>query len=143
VEDDPSSSTLLITIITAHLNTNQRQIIMNTSPSKEDIDTLLVVIIQAQDADLAISALNKLGQSVTKLPSVGGFLRRKNSMLLIGLSEGKKAAVFDVLRDTCRQRVEFIAVPLESTPLPLPAPTPINVGGATVFSLKIEHYEEI
>lgn len=64
-------------------------------------------------------------------------------MLLVGLSEEKKAAVFDILRETCRQRVEFIAVPLESTPLPLPAPTPITVGGATVFSLQIEHYEEI
>lgn len=108
-----------------------------------DIDTLLIVIVQAQDADIAINLINKLGQPVTKLPSIGGFLRRRNSMLLIALSESRKPAVMDILKETCRQRVEFIAVPLESTPLPLPAPTPINVGGATVFSLKIEHYEEI
>ena len=110
---------------------------------KSNTDTLLIVIIQSQDADLAIHTLSKIGQKVTKLPSVGGFLRRRNTMLLIALAKEERQAVLDVLKDTCQQRVEFIAVPLESTPLPLPAPTPINVGGAIVFSLDIEHYEEI
>jgi len=48
---------------------------------KPKIDTLLIVIIQSQDADLAIHTLGKMGQKVTKLPSVGGFLRRRNTML--------------------------------------------------------------
>lgn len=116
---------------------------MEDNQGKGNIDTLLIVIVQSQDVDLAINLLNKLGQRVTKLPSVGGFLRRRNTMLLIGLPQERRAAILEILRETCRQRVEFIAVPLESTPLPLPAPTPINVGGATVFSLKVEHYEEI
>jgi uncharacterized protein YaaQ len=46
-------------------------------------------------------------------------------------------------KENCRQRVEYIAVPLESAPLPLPSPTPITVGGAAVFSLEIEHFEEL
>jgi len=113
------------------------------TPEQPDIDTLLLVIIQAQDADLAIHMLNKINQKVTKLPSVGGFLRRRNSMLLIALHKENREKVLDILNETCKQRVEFIALPLESTPLPLPAPTPINVGGAICFSLDIEHYEEI
>lgn len=110
---------------------------------KAKIDTLLIVIIQSQDADLAIHALQKTGQKVTKLPSVGGFLRRRNTMLIIAIAQEKREGILEILEDTCQQRVEFIAVPLESTPLPLPAPTPINVGGAICFSLDIEHYEEI
>jgi uncharacterized protein YaaQ len=47
------------------------------------------------------------------------------------------------LQETCRQRVEYIAVPLESAPLPLPTPTPITIGGATIFGMEIEHFEEI
>lgn len=112
-------------------------------PDYPDIDTLLLVIIQAQDADLAIHMLAKIKQKVTKLPSVGGFLRRRNSMLLIALPHENREKVLEILIETCKQRVEFIALPLESTPLPLPAPTPINVGGAICFSLPIEHYEEI
>lgn len=112
-------------------------------PDQPDIDTLLIVIIQAQDADLAIHMLSKVKQKVTKLPSAGGFLRRRNSMLLIALHHENRDKVLEILNETCKQRVEFIALPLESTPLPLPAPTPINVGGAICFSLDIEHYEEI
>ena len=46
------------------------------------------------------------------------------------------------LNENCRQRVEYIAVPLESAPLPLPALTPITIGGATIFALEVERYEE-
>jgi uncharacterized protein YaaQ len=129
------------TIITASENL-QKETPM-PKPDQLDIDTLLIVIIQAQDADLAIHMLSKINQKVTKLPSVGGFLRRRNSMLLIALNRDNREKVLDILNETCKQRVEFIALPLESTPLPLPAPTPINVGGAICFSLDIEHYEEI
>ena len=116
---------------------------MDESKHTGDINTLLIVIVQAQDADIAINSMHEIGQKVTKLPSIGGFLRRRNTMLFIATEAEKRPAILDLLQETCRQRVEFIAVPLESTPLPLPAPTPINVGGATVFTLDIEHYEEI
>jgi uncharacterized protein YaaQ len=49
----------------------------------------------------------------------------------------------EALQKNCRQRVEYIAVPLESAPLPLPDPTPITIGGATIFALEVEHYEEL
>jgi hypothetical protein len=38
--------------------------------------------------------------------------------------------------------VAFIAVPMESAPLPMPAPTPITIGGANIFSIEVEQYEE-
>jgi uncharacterized protein YaaQ len=39
--------------------------------------------------------------------------------------------------------VEYLAIPLEGSPLPLPTPVPVTVGGAKVFALPVEHYEEI
>ncbi len=105
--------------------------------------TLLIAVVQTQDTDNAHEALRKLDVSVQQLPSTGGFLGRKNSTLLIALPEEKKQPVIDALNSTCRQRIEYIAVPLESAPLPLPTPTPISIGGATIFELEIEHYEEI
>ena len=103
---------------------------------------LLMAVVQAQDAETAENALIKMGHSVTRMPSAGGFLGRRNATLLIGLPADQQAAVIEQLNKNCRQRVEFIAVPLESAPLPLPAPTPITIGGATIFSLEVEHYEE-
>jgi len=103
---------------------------------------LLMAVVQAQDAETAENALIKMGHSVTRMPSAGGFLGRRNATLLIGLPADQQAAAIEQLNKNCRQRVEFIAVPLESAPLPLPAPTPITIGGATIFSLEVEHYEE-
>lgn len=112
-----------------------------TNPSQNPI--LMMAVVQAQDAEVAKEALVKLGLTVERLPSVGGFLGRRNATLMIGMREEQREAALEALNRSCRQRIEFIAVPLESAPLPLPTPTPITVGGATVFSLDVEHYEEL
>jgi uncharacterized protein YaaQ len=104
---------------------------------------VLMAVVQSQDAELAQDELRKIGMTVQRLPSVGGFLGRRNATLLIGLPEEQRERAEEILRQNCRQRVEFIAVPLESAPLPLPTPTPITVGGATVFAIDVEYYEEI
>jgi uncharacterized protein YaaQ len=122
----------------------------DSSPSTQPLDQpvpdgkkiMMIAVVQAQDADSSFETLKGLGVSVTRLSSVGGFLGRKNVTLLIGLADEKKNNVMSALQENCRQRVEYIAVPLESAPLPLPTPTPITVGGATIFSLDIEQFEE-
>ena len=108
----------------------------------DENDILIVAVIQSQDMDNAQRALEAIGASIEELPSVGGFLGKRNNTLLIKISNQEKDLALDALKQTCRQRIEYIAVPLESAPLPLPTPTPITIGGATVFGLDIEHYEE-
>jgi uncharacterized protein YaaQ len=103
---------------------------------------MIIAVVQSQDVDPAARALHELGLTVTRLPSVGGFLGRKNGTILIGLPKDKEGIAMDALQKNCRERIEYIAVPLESAPLPLPAPTPITIGGATVFAIDVEHYEE-
>jgi len=104
---------------------------------------LLIAVVQTQDVEHAQNAISRMGISITRLPSVGGFLGLRNATLLIGLTKDKQQAVLDAIQENCRQRIEYIAVPLESAPLPLPTPTPITVGGATIFSMGIEHLEVI
>jgi uncharacterized protein YaaQ len=101
-----------------------------------------VAVVQAQDAEVTENRLGDQAASVTRLPSLGAFLGRRNATLLIGLPHELKSKIQEILHENCRQRVEFIAVPLESAPMPMPAPTPITVGGATVFSLEVEYFEE-
>jgi uncharacterized protein YaaQ len=103
---------------------------------------MLIAVVQSQDVDPAARALHELGITVTRLPSVGGFLGRKNGTIMIGLPKEKEEEAMDALQKNCRQRIEYIAVPLESAPLPLPTPTPIVIGGATVFAIDVERYEE-
>ena len=113
-----------------------------TLPKENKRDLMLMAVIQAQDAEIAVNSLAKLGFTVVRLPSVGGFLGRRNATLLIGLPEDRRGSAIESLNKNCRQRIEYIAVPLESAPLPLPAPTPITIGGATIFSLEVDYYEE-
>lgn len=109
---------------------------------RPSITKLMAVVIQEQDLENAISALTKLGLSITNLPSVGGFLGRHNVSLLIGFSDAQEESIVRALSQACRRRVEYIAPPIEGSPIPLPAPTHITVGGATIFMLEVERYEE-
>ena len=103
---------------------------------------LLLAVVQGQDADMAIEALTDADFTVTRLPSVGGFLGRKSATLMIGVNVENHDRAIEILDRTCRQRVAFIAVPMENSPLPMPAPTPVTIGGANVFTLEVDHYEE-
>jgi uncharacterized protein YaaQ len=112
---------------------------MTTTP----VHLLLLAVVQEQDLDAATRALEPLGAPVVYLSSAGGFLGRRNATVLVGLPESNEEQALEVLRTTCRQRVEYLTLPMEGTPLPLPAPVPVTVGGATVFALPVERFEEI
>jgi uncharacterized protein YaaQ len=115
---------------------------MVTSTPRKPINRLMTVVIQEQDVDNAIRSLTHLGIPLTRLPSTGGFLGRRNATLLIGINDTQAQMAIQSLSKSCRKRVEYVATPLEGSPLPFPSPTPITVGGATIFVYKVERYEE-
>jgi uncharacterized protein YaaQ len=115
---------------------------MSEIESMKSKNELLIAVVQGQDADIAIESLIDAGFGVTRLPSVGGFLGRRSATLMIGTSDENLKAAVDLLNRNCRKRVAFIAMPMENSPLPMPAPTPVTVGGASIFTLKVDHYEE-
>ena len=108
-----------------------------------DIHLLIMAVVQEQDLDAATRAMESMKVSSVYFASAGGFLGRRNATLLIGLPEGREQAVLDALHDVCRQRIEYMTLPLEGSPMPMPAPVPVTVGGATVFALLVERFEEI
>lgn len=107
------------------------------------VHLLLVAVIQEQDLDSATAALQNVGASLTYLSSAGGFLGRRNATLLIGIPLGAKDKALGALHEVCRQRIEYMTLPLEGSPMPMPAPVPVTVGGATVFALPVERFEQI
>jgi uncharacterized protein YaaQ len=111
------------------------------------IHLLLIAVIQDQDLEAATKALQRIGASLTYLSSAGGFLGRRNATLLIGLPAEREAEALKALQTSCRQRIEYMTLPLEGSPMPMPAPmpapVPVTVGGATVFALPVEYFEQI
>jgi len=109
----------------------------------DPIRLLMLAVVQEQDLDIAIRAVGAFGAPVVYLASAGGFLGRRNATILIGLPEGREEDVLRELRKSCRQRVEYLSMPLEGSPLPMPTSIPVTIGGATVFALPVERFEEI
>lgn len=107
------------------------------------VHMLVVAVIQEQDLDTATKALQAIGASLTYLSSAGGFLGRRNATLLVGLPADRLPDSLNVLHEACRQRVEYMTLPMEGSPMPMPAPVPVTVGGATVFALPVERFEQI
>lgn len=107
------------------------------------INRLLTAVVQEQDVESAVRVLKKLKLSIFRLPSTGGFLGRRSTTLLIGFTAGQEEAIVKSLHQSCRTRVEYVTIPLEGSPMHLPAPTPITVGGATLFTFEVEHYEDL
>ena len=93
--------------------------------------------------DNSPSALNRFGVSAFELSSTGAFLGRKNVTLLIPVQTTNIELVLSELKHNCRQRIEYVSMPIEGQPLPIPSPIPITVGGATIFILEIDQYLEV
>ena len=110
---------------------------------KPPIHLLIMAVVQEQDIEQATNAAETLGAPVVYLASTGGFLGRRNATLLIGLPDGLESDLVETLHNTCRQRVEYMTMPVEGAPMPLPTPVPVTVGGATIFALPVERFEEL
>ncbi|OGO42308.1 MAG: hypothetical protein A2W36_00275 [Chloroflexi bacterium RBG_16_58_14] len=106
------------------------------------VHLFMAVVVQLQDERNTARALANMGLLVIRLPSTGAFLGRRNVTLLVGLPENHLEDAVRVIGEQCRQRVEYISTPLEGAPLPIPIATPIPVGGATIFAIKVDHFEE-
>jgi uncharacterized protein YaaQ len=102
-----------------------------------------MAVVQDQDLDQALQTLKEMDIPVIHMVSSGGFLGRRNATLLIGLPDDLQETIISILHDTCHKRVEYLAVPLEGSPLPLPSPIPITVGGATIFTFPVDRFEEL
>ena len=106
-------------------------------------DNLIIAVVQSQDSDLVELVLNQENFKFTRLPSVGGFLRESNVTFLIGCPAARDDKVREILMTAAKKRVTFVSAPSEIGPLPIPIPTETMVGGVSMLTLDIEHFEEI
>jgi len=64
---------------------------------------LILAIVSADAVDPVSRALVDQKFSVTQISSVGGFLRRTHSTLVIGVDEAKVPDVMNTMRNVCRE----------------------------------------
>lgn len=105
---------------------------------------LILATIQDQDADLATTSLTNKGYRVTRIGSTGGFLRQGNTTLLTGVEDTSVEAVIEILSASSQRRLRYMPLATGTTPngMTLYNYIEVEVGGATIFVLDIEHFEQ-
>ena len=85
---------------------------------------VVIAIVRDLDDQKVVSALVSSDYRVTRVASTGGFLRRGNVTLLIGVEQAKVQAVVDLLQEAC-------------------APPEPGQHRATVFVVDAAHFEQV
>ena len=111
--------------------------------ARPPVRMLMLAIVQYQDQKKAVQVLDSMGLTVIRLASSGAFLGRRNVTLMVGLPPEQLEEAVKAIHQYCHQRVEYVSTPLEGAPMPIPLATPITVGGATVFTLEVDRFEEL
>ncbi len=62
---------------------------------------MMIIIVRDGDADNVIAELVSQGYRVTRMSSTGGFLKRGNVTLLVGVASEKIDAVMELLKRVC------------------------------------------
>lgn len=101
---------------------------------------LLIAVVQRQDANELVESLTARHYGVTRISSEGGFLHEGNVTLFIAVPDEHVDQTLQTIREHCRTRIRYVS-PLppvaESGEFYPPSPIEVQVGGATVFVLRI------
>lgn len=115
----------------------------------EQQSKLVLAILQEDDYESTVSALNQHGFFATKLSSSGGFLKRKNITILVGVEASRYVELIDLLKGRAGKRDKIVY----TTPTILPGghpetgvsavvPIQVETGGVTVFTMSLDGLEK-
>lgn len=110
------------------------------------MNKLVVAVIQDKDSLKLMENLVDKGYRATKLASTGGFLKAGNTTMLIGVSQEQVEEVVSIIRSVCKSREKIVTAmsptggAVESY---VPYPVEVVVGGATIFVLDVERFEQV
>ena len=107
---------------------------------------LVIAVIQDKDSVKLMESLVDKGFRATKLASTGGFLKAGNTTMLIGVDKNQVDQVVEVIKSVCHSREKMVTTmspiggAVESY---VPYPVEVVVGGATIFVLDVERFEQV
>jgi uncharacterized protein YaaQ len=94
---------------------------------------LIVSVVQNEDANDVVDALLEAQFRTTRLASTGGFLRRGNTTVMIGVEDEQVDGVIEIIRRKVHARPQQGAE----------GGATVQTAGATIFVLDLEGYERL
>ena len=106
---------------------------------------LILAIVNNDDSAKASSALTDAGFAVTRLSTTGGFLMVGNTTFLIGTGDEDAPRAIEILKKHCtsRKQAQPSTASFGAGMRNMSIQEEVQVGGATVFVLDVEHMEKI
>ncbi|MFC0274243.1 cyclic-di-AMP receptor [Metabacillus herbersteinensis] len=106
---------------------------------------LMMAVVQDQDSNKLLNALTEHNFRVTKLASSGGFLKSGNTTFMIGTEDIRVEKALHIIKENCQSREQLVA-PVSpmggNADSYVPYPVEVEVGGATVFVLPVEQFQQ-
>ena len=109
---------------------------------------LILAILQKEDYEETAAELTRSGIFMTRLSSRGGFMRRENVTIMIGVEKSRHDEVMAILKRTAGRR-EKAAYGMPSGAMDMyrvgaaGAHTQAESGGVTVFSLTLDGFTKL
>jgi uncharacterized protein YaaQ len=97
---------------------------------------LIIAIIQNNDAKILMDDLISKGFGVTKMATTGGFLKIKNTTLLIGVEEKNLDIVINHIKKICKPNKKSVTSSKSNE-------EDMSLGNATIFVVDINKFEKI
>ncbi len=104
---------------------------------------LLITIIQEEDAANALETLTHCGYRVTRMATQGGWLKRANTTLLIGLADNQVDHALKVIKRVAGARAQTVETPGDALHGIAPSEVTVEAGGATVFVVDVDRFERL
>ena len=106
--------------------------------------TLVVAIVQREDAGKLTGELTRRGHRATRITASGGFLSVGNDVIISGVADRLISDVLDAIKVTCETRTAFAFhlsgdFAIDGTSMPIE----VEVGGAVVFTLPVERFVQL
>ncbi|WNB92054.1 cyclic-di-AMP receptor [Bacillus sp. NEB1478] len=106
---------------------------------------MIIAVVQDKDSSRLQDALVEKDYRATKLATTGGFLKAGNTTFMIGVEDAQIEDVMDIIRENCKSRNQMVA-PVSpmggNADAYVPYPVEVEVGGATVFVLPVESFQQ-
>lgn len=111
---------------------------------EQNVNQLVIAIVAGGQADEVIRTLVEDGFYVTQIDSTSGLLQEATASLLIGLDRARLPYLLQRIRTLCRPYTRYLPVHLEVTMTEMqPMMIETQAGGATIFVLDVERFEQV
>ena len=109
------------------------------------IDTLVILYLTNEQIDELTKKLNQQRFYFTLIASSGEFFNYPNSSLIIGISKDRLDDLKTLIQQCCQRRTTHIATQTHVESYPhhgAPVIVEAEVGGATLHTMAVEHFEQ-